>query len=60
VLLNNEGESAVEISVRIPAATHATSATELFSGSPLELSHVIGAQFSLHLPAEDGAMVLLT
>lgn len=58
LLINNEGESAVEATFTIPAA-RAASARELFSGHDLPVIQAGGAQFSLHLPAEDGAIVLL-
>jgi hypothetical protein len=60
VLLNNEGESAVDVTVRVPAADRVTAAKELFSGAALALTQAGGAQFSLHLPAEDGAIVMLS
>jgi hypothetical protein len=59
VLVNNEGESAVDVTIRVPAAVRAAAATELFSGAALDLSQDDGALFSLHMPAEDGAIVML-
>ncbi len=56
VLVNNEGECPVDVTITIPIASSATSAVEMFSGQAVELS---GGQFSLHLPAEDGAIVML-
>jgi beta-galactosidase len=56
VLVNNEGECPVNVTLAVPVASSATSAVELFSGQSLELS---SGQFSLHLPAEDGAIVML-
>jgi hypothetical protein len=60
VLINNEGEAPVEISVHIPAADGVTSATELFSNTALNVSQSGGARFTLQLPAEDGAIVMLS
>ena len=59
VILNNEGDQAVEVTVTIPDAGQATSALELFSQQNLSLRQVNGAQFTLTLPAVDGVAVLL-
>ncbi len=59
ILVNNEGESAVDVTITIPAASGADTAVELFSGAALVLRQSNGAQFSLHLPAADGAIVML-
>lgn len=59
VLINNEGESAVDVTITISSASAAVSAVELFSGAALTLRQANGAQFDLHLPAADGAIVLL-
>jgi beta-galactosidase len=56
VLVNNEGESPAEITIRIPIASQARSVQELFSGRQLEHSEI---GFSLTLPPEDGAIVML-
>lgn len=58
VLVNNEGEEAVDVTITVPAAA-AASAVELFSGASLPLTPSEGAQFDLHLPAADGAIVML-
>ncbi len=59
VLLNNEGQRAVEVTVIVPGAAGLTTATELFSGRVLPLTQAEGARFTLHLPAADGAAVML-
>lgn len=58
ILVNNEGEAAVDVTITIPAAS-AKSATELFSGTALDVTQQGGAQFSLHIAAEDGAIIML-
>jgi len=60
ILVNNEGESAIDVTITVPAAAGVTSARELFSGQSVSVTQAGGAQFSLHLAAEDGAMVLLS
>jgi beta-galactosidase GanA len=56
VLVNNEGESPVDLTIGVPAASSLTSAVDLFSGQAIVVSD---GQFSLTLPAEDGAIVML-
>ncbi len=56
VLVNNEGESEVDVTIRISALTSAASAVDLFSGQSVATAN--GA-ISLHLPAEDGTIVFL-
>jgi|GEM_PF-488396 len=58
VLVNNEGEEAIDVTITVPAAS-AASAVELFSGQTLEVSQANGTTFALHIPAEDGAIVML-
>lgn len=58
ILVNNEGESAADVTITIPGVA-AKSATELFSGRALEVTQQGGARFSLHIAAEDGAIVML-
>ena len=60
ILVNNEGESAIDVTITVPVATVTSSARELFSGEPVSVTQSGGAQFSLHLAAEDGAIVLLS
>ncbi len=59
VLINNEGLQDAEVRICIPELPQAASAVELFSDRALDLSSEEGARFSLHLPAADGAMVML-
>jgi hypothetical protein len=56
VLVNNEGELPVAVTITVPSATSTTSAVELFSGESLEQ---LNGMFSLRLPAEDGAIIML-
>ncbi len=60
VLVNNEGEEPVDVTITVPAAASAAGAREGFSGQALLLRQTNGAQFTLHLPAEDGAIVMLS
>jgi hypothetical protein len=59
VLINNQGDTAIDVTITVPAARSARAATELFSGSGIAVTQQDGAQFSLHLPPEDGAIVML-
>jgi hypothetical protein len=59
VLVNNEGNEDVDLTITIPAAQGTRTAVELFSGQALELGQNDGAQFSIHLPPEDGAVIML-
>ncbi len=59
IIINNEGASTVEVTVTIPTAPQATTATELFSGTALPLTYNGGASFSIHLAPTDGAIVML-
>ncbi len=60
VVINNEGVQEIEVMVTIPAATKATTATELFSKQVLLFSQENGVQFSLKLAPTDGAIVVVT
>jgi beta-galactosidase len=60
VLVNNEGNQAVDLTITIPAAQGTHSAVELFSGRALDLGSSTSAQFSIHLPPEDGAVIMLS
>jgi beta-galactosidase len=59
VLINNEGEMPIDVTINIPSASSVSSARELFSRQSLELLQDDGAVFSLHIEAEDGAIVML-
>jgi beta-galactosidase len=59
VIINNEGASEIEVTLTVPAATQATAATELFSGTALNLTQNDGASCSLRLGPTDGAIVML-
>ncbi len=59
VLVNNEGDQPVEVTITIPAARQVATARELFSGVALALSSEEGVRFTVYLPAEDGVIVML-
>ncbi len=60
VIINNEGETDVELTVTVPRATGMESAIELLSGTPITVTADGGAKFTITLQAADGVIVMLT
>ena len=56
ILVNNEGSQEIDLSVTVPSAKNTRSATELFTGRALNID---GSTFSITLPPEDGAIIML-
>lgn len=59
VVITNEGQDDVELSIAVPAAGQLMSAVELFSGDALPISAGAPSSISLELAAWDGAIILL-
>ncbi len=59
VLINNEGESDVDLQVQVPRAVKASKAIELFSQRSIPLTSPDGANFAIHLPVAEGLIIML-
>jgi hypothetical protein len=59
ILINNQGDQPVDLTVTVPSAPSVQRATELFTNADVTLTRNEGAQFSIHIPPEDGAIVML-
>ena len=60
VLINNEGETDVDLVVTVPSASGMESAVELLSGESIVLKGEGGARFEITLPASAGVIVMLS
>jgi hypothetical protein len=60
VLINNEGETDVDLVVTVPSASGTERAVELLSGESIVLKCEGGARFEITLPASAGVIVMLS
>jgi beta-galactosidase GanA len=60
LMLNNNGKQAADLKLTLHGAAHVTEAKELFSEKALAFENDQGLHFSLHLPAWEAVVILLT